>query len=286
MSIATIGCITLSFTLGMDERFDCKDVLAGGLLDAAFLAASNAGQQPAAGDDSGQTAPPVPGPQGAQGEQGPAGPQGETGPQGPVGQDGAQGRAGENGAQGPEGPQGPAGPEGAQGEAGAAGATGPGGPAGPPGGTGPQGEPGEPGAPGSQGPQGPAGPGDTLAAGVIAADGAIESGRQIVEVQRINTKNGPLPGIYLVVVNVSGALSLPGTGNEFPVLVAVRGRFGGELEGGGRDVLIINYDVEDYAPGANPPTLTVRVETFNLDDFFYQDAPFSIEVIDPMLAVP
>ncbi len=282
VSVPLVGCITLSFSmLAMDERFDCKDILAGGLIDAVFAAATSAGQQ-AAGDDTGQTAPPVPGPQGEQGEQGPQGEQGLQGGQGPQGEQGAQG---EQGPQGETGSRGPAGETGAQGPAGPQGEIGPAGAAGLPGETGPRGEAGPQGPDGAQGPQGetgpqgPAGPGGTIAAGVIAEDGTIISGRQIIEVQHVDI------GMYLVVVNVSNATSMPERGEQFPVLLTIRGNFGEKMPGGG--AIISNYEIEDYEPeSVVPPSLTVRVETFNLIDFFYDDAPFSIEVLDPMLELP
>ena len=86
------GCVASGLTL-MDLKVDCKDVASAGLLDAFWFAASvsaneanQAGQGAVvSGDQSGQPAPGIPGPQGEQGLQGEQGPQGEQGAQGEQG---------------------------------------------------------------------------------------------------------------------------------------------------------------------------------------------------------
>ena len=250
-SLPVIGCLAMTLTLGMDTKLDCKDLASAGLLDVLFFAAGTA-QQAADAGDSAQTAPPVPGP---------AGPQGEQGPQGDPGADGSDGTDGSDGADGTDGGDGK---DGASGEPGAAG---------------------EPGTAGEQGDQGDPGRDLTglLARGVIGRDATIISGQKILAVRRGDQPGDSGEGRYEVDVDVSGAEAMPQNGGDFVVFVSIRGTFeqGGEDGKGQQDIIIANHTIEGFDPNATPATLTVRVETFNLIDNFFDDADFTIEVLEP-----
>jgi len=117
-----------------------------------------------------------------------------------------------------------------------------------------------------------------LARGVIAADGTLESGTNILDSRR----DSEIIGRYFITASLAGAQGdLSGfTPEDYPVLVTLRQTTAGPGGGGVAGLLIAQYLVLSVDLEAAPPRLEVRVDVRRIDGEL-NNAAFSILVLEP-----